>query len=141
MAYVSDTGGGGRLGDLFAGLARDFSGLFRTEIELAKAEASEKIDQAVKAGISLAAGAILAIGALGVFLAALVSGGTALLVAWGMMEPAANFVSAIVVTVIVALIAWAVIASGLNQLKANRLGLDRTTTSLRADAATVKESL
>ena len=26
MAYVSDTGGGGRLGDLFAGLARDFSG-------------------------------------------------------------------------------------------------------------------
>jgi len=70
MAYVSDTGGGGRLGDLFAGLARDFSGLFRTEIELAKAEASEKIDQAVKAGISLAAGAILAIGALGVFLAA-----------------------------------------------------------------------
>ena len=49
MAYVSDTGGGGRLGDLFAGLARDFSGLFRTEIELAKAEASEKIDQAVKA--------------------------------------------------------------------------------------------
>ena len=50
MAYVSDTGGGGRLGDLFAGLARDFTGLFRTEIELAKAEASEKIDQAVKAG-------------------------------------------------------------------------------------------
>ena len=95
----------------------------------------------MKAGISLAAGAILAIGALGVFLAALVSGGTALLVAWGMMEPAANFVSAIVVTVIVALIAWAVIASGLNQLKANRLGLDRTTNSLRADAATVKESL
>ena len=48
--------------------------------ELAKAEASEKIDQAIKAGISLAAGAILAIGALGVFLAALVAGGTAILV-------------------------------------------------------------
>ena len=54
MAYVSDTGGGGRLGDLFAGLARDFTGLFRTEIELAKAEASEKIDQAVKAGYAVA---------------------------------------------------------------------------------------
>lgn len=140
MAYVSDTGGA-RLGDLFAGLARDFSGLFHTEIELAKAEASEKLDQALKAGVALGAGAVLAIGALGVFLAALVSGGTAILVAWGMPEPGANFVSAIIVTVIVALIAWATIASGLNQLKANKLGMDRTANSLRADAATVKESL
>ena len=91
--------------------------------------------------MSLAAGAILVIGALGVFLAALVSGGTAILVAWGMQEPAANFISAIVLTVIVALIAWAMIAHGLSELKANRLGMDRTTNSLRADAATVKESL
>jgi hypothetical protein len=41
------------LGDLITGLVGDISGLFRKEIELAKAEASEKIDDAMKAGAAL----------------------------------------------------------------------------------------
>lgn len=129
------------LADLLGGLVSDITGLFRSEIELAKAEASEKIDDAVKAGRSLAIGAVLAIGAIGVFLAALVAGLTALLVHAGMQPDAANFLSALVVTVVIGAIAWAMVNRGLADLKANRLNMERTAQSLRADAATVRESL
>jgi len=138
MAHAEQTGGG--LGDLLSGLAADISGLFRKEIELAKAEASEAIGDAMTAGRNLAIGMILAIGAIGVFLAALVAGGTALLVGMGMAEPAANFISALVITVIVGGVAWAMISRGLAELKANRLNMQRTTHSLQMDAAAVKES-
>jgi len=138
MAYTEHGGMG--LGDLLGGLVSDISGLFRKEIELAKAEASEKLDNAMKAARNLAIGAVLAIGAIGVFLAALVSGGTALLVRTGMTEPAANFISALVVTIVVAIIAWAMIARGMAELRANRLNMQRTAQSLQMDAAAVRES-
>lgn len=126
--------------DLLSGLVDDLTGLFRKEIDLAKAEASEKIDVAVTAGRNLAIGAVLAIGAIGVFLAALVAGLTALLVNWGMQEPAANFVAALAVTIVVGAVAWAMIARGTAELKANKLNMNRTTRSLQMDAATVRES-
>jgi succinate dehydrogenase/fumarate reductase cytochrome b subunit len=129
------------IGDLLTGLVSDISGLFRKEIELAKAEASEKLDDAMKASRNLAIGGVLAIGAIGVFLAALVAGLTALLVGMGMAEPAANFISALVVTVVVGLVAWAMISRGLAELKANKLNMNRTAQSLRMDAAAMKESL
>jgi len=138
MAYTEHGGMG--LGDLLGGLVSDISGLFRKEIELAKAEASEKLDDAMKAGRNLAIGAVLAIGAIGVFLAALVSGGTTILVGLGMAEAAANFVSALVVTLVVAAIAWAMIARGLAELKTNKLNMQRTAQSLQMDAAAVRES-
>src|SRR6185295_14538320 len=108
----------GRLADLFSGLALDFTGLFRTEIELAKAEATEKVELAIKAGVSLAIGAGLAIGAIGVLLAALVAGGAAVLSHLGMAPAAANFVAALAVTLIVGGIAWAFVSRGLDGLKA-----------------------
>lgn len=128
------------LGDLLGGLVSDISGLFRSEIELAKAEASEKIDDAMKAGRTLAIGAVLAIGAIGVFLAAIVSGLAALLVSAGMDPGLANFISALIVTIVVGGIAWAMISRGMAEFKANRLNMNRTTQSLRMDAATVRES-
>lgn len=138
MAFTEQGGFG--LGDLLSGLVSDISGLFRKEIELAKAEASEKLDNAMRAGRNLAIGAVLAVGALGVFLAALVSGGTTLLVAAGMGEPAANFVSALVVTIVVGAIAWAMVNRGMAELKANKLNMERTAQSLQLDAAAVRES-
>ena len=50
--------------DLLGGLAGDISGLFRKEIQLAKAEVSEKVDHAVESSKRLAIGGVLAIGAL-----------------------------------------------------------------------------
>lgn len=129
------------LGELVSGLVSDVSMLFRKEIELAKTEASEKLDGAINAGRSLAIGGVLAIGAIGVFLAALVSGLTALLVAMGMQPQLANFLAAIVVTVVVGGVAWTLIAKGAADLKANNLNMQRTAHSLQMDAAAVKENL
>jgi len=137
MAY-QDTGR--PITDLLGSLVSDISGLFRKEIELAKAEASEKIEETAKAGRTLAIGAVLAIGAIGVFLAALVAGLTALLVNMGMNEQPANFISALVVTAVVGGVAWAMISRGLAELKANKLNMERTVHSVRMDANAVRES-
>jgi len=126
--------------DLLGGLAGDISGLFRKEIQLAKAEASEKVDDALDASKGLAIGGVLAIGAVGVFLTALVTGLSWLLVAFGMSEQAASFVSSLVVALVVGGIAWSFISKSLEAWKASQLNLNRTTRSLARDAEVVKES-
>lgn len=128
------------LADLLRGLANDISGLFRKEIQLAKAEASEKLDEAVKASRNLAIGGVLAIGAVGVLLAALVTGLAALLINMGMPENAAGFIAGIIVAAVIGGIAWAMISRGIAELRANKLNMQRTTNSLRMDAEVVKES-
>lgn len=126
--------------DLLGGLAGDISGLFRKEIQLAKAEVSEKVDDAVESSKGLAIGGVLAIGAVGVFLTALVTGLGWLLLGFGMSEPAAGFVSSLVVALVVGGIAWSFISKSLEAWKSSRLALDRTTHSLARDAEVVKES-
>jgi hypothetical protein len=136
------TGEFGRpLSDLVGGLAGDISGLFRKEIELAKAEAGEKLDDAMKSVVNLLIGAVLGIGAIGVFLAALVNGISLLLIKMGMADATAGFVSALLVTIVVGAIAWTFVSRGLAELKANKLNMKRTAHSLQMDAAAVKESL
>lgn len=129
------------LAELVGGLASDISGLFRKEIELARAEASEKTSQVVGGLQLLIAGAVLAMGALGVILAAIVTGVAAFFVSRGMDGSTANALAAVVVGVIVALAAWLLIARGRASLAASNLKMDRTATSLGRDAAAVKERL
>lgn len=129
------------LGELLTGLVRDVSTLFHQEIELAKTEAPEKFDDVMGAGRILAIGGVLAVGAISVFLAAIVSGLTALLVALSMQEQLANFVSAILVTVVVGASAWSLLAKGAADLRAKKLNMERTARSLQQDAAAVKRSL
>lgn len=129
------------LSDLIGGLAGDISGLFRKEVELAKAEASEKFSQTLGGMELLLAGAVLALGALGVFLGALVGLLGAVLAAQGMDPILANALSAVIVAVVVGLIAWGLISRGRNALKAGNLNMDRTVTSLGRDANIVKERL
>jgi putative superfamily III holin-X len=129
------------LSDLLGGLINDISMLFRKEVELARTEAAEKIGDAMGASRNLAIGGVLAIGATGVFLAALVTGLAALLVAAGMDPNWANFVSAIIITVIVGAIAWMLIARGMAALKASNLSMPRTAGSIQADATAARESM
>jgi len=126
--------------DLLGGLAGDISGLFRKEIQLAKAEASEKVDDALEASKGIAIGGVLAIGAVGVFLTALVTGLSWLLVGFGMSSQSATFASALVVALVVGGIAWSFISKSLEAWKGSRLNLNRTTRSLARDAEVVKES-
>lgn len=126
--------------DLLGGLVSDISGLFRKEIELAKAEAGEKLEEVVDSSRTLAIGGVLAIGAVGVFLTAMVTGLGALLIAMGMGEAAAAFVAALAVALVVGGIAWMMIQKGISDMKANKLNMKRTTRSMAQDAQVVKES-
>lgn len=129
------------LADLLGGLVTDISTLFRKEVQLAKAEASEKLSETTTAASSIAVGGVLLLGALGVFLAAAVSLFAAVLVNQGFDPTLANAIAAIVITAIVGIAGWANISKGLNALKVSNLNMNRTATSLGRDAQMVKEKL
>jgi hypothetical protein len=119
------------LKDLLADLTESVTTLFRQEIQLARAETSEKITQVGVALGAIAAGAILALAALIVLLQALVIGITEAGVPPGW--------AALIVGVVVAVIAYVLIHKGTNDLKASNLAPDRTMSSLKRDAQVVKE--
>jgi drug/metabolite transporter (DMT)-like permease len=119
------------LRELFSDLTQSVTTLFRKEIELARAEISEKLSQAGVATGALAAGGILALAALIVLLQALV-----IALAELGLAPA---LSALIVGGVVAIIAFALIYKGMNDLKASSLAPTRTVEALRRDAHMVKE--
>lgn len=136
MAQVEQTRS---LPDLLGSLVDDLSTLFRKEVRLAKAEAGEKLEMVLNSAQKLAIGIVLAIGAVGVLLAAIVSGLAALFVAWGMGVALANGLSGLIVAAIFGLIAWSLISSSISSMKAEKLNMDRTMHSLARDAAVVTE--
>jgi hypothetical protein len=121
------------LGVLVTELSRDITTLFRKEIELARAETSEKITQAMVAVGAIASGAILALGALIVLLQALV-----IAIAELGVPPA---LAALIVGAVVAVIAYALIHKGTRDLKAGSLAPTRTLDSLKRDARVAKEQV
>lgn len=129
------------IADLLGGLVTDLSTLFRKEVQLAKVEASEKLSDVISAAGAIAIGGVLALGALGVLLAAIVSLLASLLVNMGIDPTLANALSAVVVTVVVGLVAWSFIGRGLHALRASNLNMNRTAASLGRDADIVKERL
>ena len=129
------------LGDLISGLVSDISGLFRKEIELAKTEASAKLSNAVSGLEMFAIGLVLAIGAVGILLAAIVNGLGALLVAMGFTEANADAIASLVVAMVVGLAAWVVISRGIAIVRNTDATLPRTANSLRRDAEVVKEKM
>jgi Putative Actinobacterial Holin-X, holin superfamily III len=119
------------LKSLLSDLSGSISTLFRKEIQLARAETSEKITQSMVAMGAIAGGAILALAALIVLLQALV-----IAIAEMGVPPA---LAALIVGLVVAAIAYFMIHKGTNDLKASSLAPDRTMDSLRRDAQLVKE--
>ena len=129
------------LAELLGRLATDISTLFRKEIQLAKAEASEKVSDTMAGAISILIGAVLALGAMGVLLSALVLLLAAFLSNQGMNPLMANATSAGIITIIVGIIAWIFIARGRGALSESNLNMNRTAASLGRDADIVKERL
>jgi hypothetical protein len=129
------------LSQLVTGLFSDVTGLLRKEIDLAKTEVSEKLSKAIGGIEVLLAGAVLAIGAIGVLLGALVGVLAAVMVNQGMTEVNADAAAAVIVGLLVAVVAWALVARGLAVLRGSSLNLDRTTASLRRDMNVVKEKM
>lgn len=127
--------------DLVRGVVDDVVGLFRKEVDLAKAEASEKMDRVLGAATMLVIAAALMIGALGVLLSALVALLAAFLVAQGMGLEAAHAVAALVVGVVIGIIAWIMLSSALQRLKLRNIALPRTARALGRDVELVKEKV
>jgi Putative Actinobacterial Holin-X, holin superfamily III len=119
------------LKDLLGDLTGNITTLFRKEIQLARAETSEKISQVGYAIGSIAGGGILALAALIVLLQALVIGITEAGVPAGW--------ASLIVGVVVAVIAYVLIHKGTSDLKAGNLAPTRTMDSMKRDAHVVKE--
>ncbi|KWV47917.1 nutrient deprivation-induced protein [Rhizobium altiplani] len=129
------------LSELVGGLVSDVTGLLRKEIDLAKTEASEKLSHALNGIEVLIVGLVLAIGAVGVLLSAIVQGLAAFLVTQGIAQPTANAIAALVVAIVIGGIAWAMVSRGIGALRATKMKLDRTATSIRRDVDVVKEKM
>ena len=120
------------LKDLLGDLSNNITTLFRKEIQLARAETSEKITQVGVAMGSIAGGAILALAALIVLLQALVIGlaeaGRAGRL--GFLDRRRRSSRSI---------AYVLIHKGTSDLKASNLAPSRTVESLKRDAQVAKE--
>ncbi len=111
-------------------LIADATLLVRQEIDLAKAEAAEKLGQ-IQAGVAaVAVGLLIALTALLVLVQALV-------VALGNIMPPA--LAALIVGVVLALVAFVLVMNGANQLKPENLAPKRTIRSVRENAEKMKE--
>jgi hypothetical protein len=119
------------LKDLVTDLTESITTLFRKEIQLARAETSEKVTQVAVAIGAIAGGAILALAALIVLLQALVIAITEAGVPAGW--------ASLIVGVVVAVVAYILIHKGTSDLKAGNLAPSRTMGSLKRDAQVVKE--
>ncbi|EWY38856.1 hypothetical protein N825_10200 [Skermanella stibiiresistens SB22] len=118
------TGGDRPLTGLLTELAQETTTLVRKEVELAKVEMSEKVNQATTGAISLAAGGMVAFAGLIFLLLAL----TYYLAT--LMEP---WLAALIVGGVVTLIGIVLVSMGKSKLTARNLQPNRTLSSLQDD--------
>jgi hypothetical protein len=107
-----------------------FAKLFQNEVDLAKAELGEKVQQIGGAVGLIAAGAVLVIPAIVMALFAL----SAALIAAGWSQPVSYLISAVVAAVLAGIL----FAIGMNRLDARRLAPRETLRQLEKDKDTVK---
>lgn len=119
------------VGALLRDLANDVTALIRQELMLARTETQDKLHQTITAVVAMIAGALVAFAALIILLDALV---------YGLTEAGLQrWLAALIVGGVVAIIAFALIYKGMNDLKASSLAPTRTVEALRRDAHMVKE--
>ncbi|MCB1426988.1 MAG: phage holin family protein [Zhengella sp.] len=106
------------------------TGLVRSEIDLARAEADQNMRRAGMALGFLAAALVLFLTALNVLAAAVAAGLAELGIDSGW--------AALIVGVAIALIGWALMQKGLNDLKLSSLAPSRTAENVKRDAQAVK---
>jgi hypothetical protein len=123
-------------GQLLTDLSNDTTTLVRSEIELAKAEVSDKVTQVGLAIAALAAGGLVLFAGFLVLLDAAVYGLSKVLEPYGWPALAALIVA--VATMVVGVI---ILMIGKSSLKAENLAPRRTAESLRRDRNFVKEQV
>ena len=118
---------------LFADLIENVTTLFRKEVQLAKTELSEKASQAATASASVAAGGVVLLAALIIFLHAVVAW-----LAYAGLPPHWGY---LIVAIVVGIGGYVALQKGLTNLKATRLTPTRTVEQLQRDAAVAKEQV
>jgi hypothetical protein len=120
------------IGELFGQLSQDMTLLFRQELQLARAEMSDKISQVTGNLVSVAAGGFVAyVGAL-----ALVA---ALILGLQDVAEISPWVSALIVGAIFAVAGYVMLNRGLKELKRVDLAPRRTVETLKDDVQWAKE--
>jgi hypothetical protein len=121
------------LGDIVVGLTDDVTTLMRKEVELAKAEIQQSIQEGAQAGGMVAAGGLLAYSGLLFILAAIA-------IALGQWWD--NYwLGAAVVGLVAGIVGWSILNGGLKQLKQVSLVPHQTISSIGRDAKMAKEKL
>lgn len=119
--------------ELVSEALQQFSWLVRSEVDLLRAEVSEKAGQAMRGGTMLGLAAAFALPSLTVLMLAL----AAFLVEMGLAASLSCLITAVVGLVIAGVLARV----GIGRLRADLLVPNRTINQLRRDAATMKEHL
>jgi hypothetical protein len=123
------------LGSLLGDLMADLTELVSKEIQLAKAELSEKVSQATAGVTSLAIGGLVAFAGLLVLLDAAVYGVAALL------GDAPLWAAALIVGVVVLGIGMVLLLKGRSNLSAENLAPKRTVEAMRQNVETIREQV
>ncbi|MGF7163125.1 protein-S-isoprenylcysteine O-methyltransferase Ste14 [Rhodoligotrophos appendicifer] len=119
--------------NLLSEVLGQITSLFRKEMQLARAEVSEKLDTAVGAIGAIVAGAVLIIAALGALVQAAVLG--------LIMAGIAPHWAALVVGVVLAIIGIIVVKMGMSQLSAAKLAPKRTVAQVNRDATLARDQV
>ena len=121
---ATTTSDGRSLGELFSSLSKDTTTLVRQEIELAKAEISEKVSEAGRSVVVLAVGGMIAYAALIMILAA---------VAIGLAQVMSPWLATLIVGVVVAIVGLILVSKGINTLKNLSFVPKKTLQTLKED--------
>ena len=127
--------------ELLAALARDVPELLEKEIYLARSEAARALALLLVVIRRLALGSVVAIGAVGVALAAAVNAITALLIAKGMDPSMAAVASTSAVTLLAIIVSGLLFASAVHSLRAAKLSFESSLRTLSEAAEDTMEKL
>ena len=122
------------IGELFGQLSEDMTLLVRQEVQLARAELSEKLSRLTTNLVSVIAGGFVAyVGAL-----ALVA---ALILALNDLASISPWVSALIVGAVLAIAGYALLRRGIGELKRVDLATRRTVENIRDDVQAIKDDV
>jgi Putative Actinobacterial Holin-X, holin superfamily III len=122
------------IGELFGQLSQDMTMLVRQEVQLARAEMSEKLSRLTANLVSVVAGGFVAyVGGL-----ALVA---ALILALNDLANISPWVSALIVGAVLAIAGYAMLRRGLDELKRVDIAPRRTVENIRDDVQAIKDDV
>ena len=119
------------LSELLSDVTTEIATLFRKEVELAKAETSEQVSRAAKAGAMLGAAAV--VGFLTLILLAFAA-------AWGLSELVPEGVAFLIVGLVFGIVAALLASAGKKKIASVNPMPDQTVQTLKADVQVAKDS-